>query len=67
MDANELIKQAPEILKVGGEIAGALKLTDIVKAMLGPATDELAERWRDSIRRLISMGDGCCSGLLSFA
>jgi len=50
MDPNELIKQAPELLKGGAALAGALKLTDVIKAMLGPATAEIAERFRDDIR-----------------
>lgn len=50
MDPNEIIKHAPELLKGGAALAGALKLTDIVKAMLGPATAEIAERFRDDVR-----------------
>lgn len=51
MDPNELIKHAPELLKGGAALAGALKFTDVVKAMLGPATGEIAERFRDDVRR----------------
>jgi hypothetical protein len=51
MDPNELIKHAPELLKGGVALAGALKLTDVIKAMLGPATAEIAERFRDEVRR----------------
>lgn len=51
MDPNELIKQAPELLKGGAALAGVLKFTDVIKAMLGPATAEIAERFRDDIRR----------------
>jgi len=51
MDPNELIAHAPDLLKGGAALAGALKLTDIVKAMLGPATAEIAERFRDEVRR----------------
>jgi hypothetical protein len=51
MDPNELLKHAPELLKGGAAVAGALKFTDIVKAMLGPATAEIAERFRGEIRR----------------
>jgi hypothetical protein len=51
MDPNEILKHAPELLKGGAALAGALKLTDVIKAFLGPATDEIAERFRDDIRR----------------
>lgn len=51
MDANEIIKHAPDLLKGGVTLAGALKLTEIIKAMLGPATAEIAERFRDEVRR----------------
>ena len=57
MDPNEIVKHAPDILKSGGELlkggaalAGTLKFTDIIKAMLGPATAEVAERFRDDVR-----------------
>lgn len=57
MDANEILKHAPELIKSGSEIAktgaeivGAFKLTDIIKAILGPATGEFAERIHDSVR-----------------
>jgi len=50
MDPNETIKHAPELLKGGAELVGAFKFTDIIKAMLGPATGEVAERFRDSVR-----------------
>jgi hypothetical protein len=51
MDPNELIRHAPELLKGGAALAGALKFTDIIKAMLGPATAEIAERFQDDVRR----------------
>src|ERR1035437_7295007 len=51
MDPNELIKHAPELLKGGAAVAGALKFTDIIKTFLGPATAEIAERFRDEVRR----------------
>jgi hypothetical protein len=50
MDPNELIKHAPELLKDRAAIAGALNFTDVIKAMLGPATAEVAERFRDKVR-----------------
>src|ERR1039458_3411347 len=51
MDPNEIIKYAPELLKGGAALAGALKFTDVIKVMLCPATAEIAERFRDEIRR----------------
>jgi hypothetical protein len=50
MDPNELLKHAPELVKGGAAVAGALKFTDVIKAMLGPATAEIGERFRDDIR-----------------
>src|SRR5229473_49166 len=50
MDAYEIIKAAPAIAKVAGPLAAAVPFTAIVKRMLGPAADELAEMWRDQIR-----------------
>jgi hypothetical protein len=50
MDANEIIKAAPAIAKVAGPLAAAVPFTAIVKRMLGPAADELAEMWRDQVR-----------------
>ena len=49
MDANELIKAAPAIAKVAGPLA-AIPFTTLVKPMLGPAADELAEMWQDQVR-----------------
>jgi hypothetical protein len=50
MDANELVKHAPEIAKAATAVAAAVPFTAIVKRMLGPAADELAEMWKDQIR-----------------
>lgn len=57
MDPNEILKHAPEVLKggaeiikTGAEVAGAFKLTEIMKAILGPATGEFAERIHDRVR-----------------
>jgi Abortive infection alpha len=50
MDPNELIKAAPELAKGAGAIAAAVPFTAIVKRMLGPAADELAEMLRDQVR-----------------
>jgi Abortive infection alpha len=41
---------APEIIKTGGSVIAALKLTDIGRAILGPATAEFADRLRDQVR-----------------
>ncbi|MGA2186817.1 MAG: Abi-alpha family protein [Bryobacteraceae bacterium] len=46
MDPKELI----ELVKGGAAVAGAFKLTDIIRAMLGPATAEIAEQFRDKAR-----------------
>lgn len=45
-----IIHAAPEIAEHGAELVGALKLTDIGKAILGDAAGEFAERIRDSVR-----------------
>src|SRR5439155_1614813 len=50
MDANEIIKAAPEIAKIAAPLAAAIPFTAIVKRMLGPAADEFAEMWRDQVR-----------------
>src|ERR1700733_11994052 len=50
MDPNELIKAAPGIARVVVPAAASIPFTSIVKRMLGPAADELAEMWRDQIR-----------------
>src|SRR6266571_6763229 len=50
MDANEIVKHAPEIAKAATAVAAAVPFTSIVKRMLGPAADELAEMWRDQVR-----------------
>jgi hypothetical protein len=50
MDPNEMVRHAPEILKGGAALAGAFKFTDVIKALLGPATGEVAERIRDEVR-----------------
>lgn len=51
MDPTELLKHAPELVKGGAAVAGALKITEVMKAILGPAASEIAERFRDEIRR----------------
>jgi Abortive infection alpha len=50
MDPNELIKAAPEIAKGAGALAAAVPFTAIVKRMLGPAADELGQRFGDRVR-----------------
>jgi hypothetical protein len=50
MDPNDLIKAAPEIAKGAGALAASIPFTGIVKRMLGPAADEVAEMWRDQVR-----------------
>jgi hypothetical protein len=49
-DITAIIKSATEVVKTGGELVGALKLTEIGKAMLGEATAEIAESLRDKVR-----------------
>src|SRR5690242_15661976 len=50
MDEGEIIKQIPAIAKGVGAVAASIPFTAIVKRMLGPAADELAEMWRDQVR-----------------
>ncbi len=50
MDPNEIIKLVPEIAKGAAALGAVIPFTGIVKRMLGPAADELAEMWRDQVR-----------------
>src|SRR2546421_9844388 len=50
MNPDELLKHAPAIAKLAAPPAAAIPFTSIVKKMLGPAADELAEMWRDQVR-----------------
>src|SRR5580698_7329869 len=50
MDPSELIKAAPVVAKGAAAIGAVVPFTSIVKKMLGPAADELAEMWRDQVR-----------------
>jgi hypothetical protein len=50
MDPAELVKAAPELVKGAAAIGAAVPFTGIVKRMLGPAADEVAEMWRDQVR-----------------
>lgn len=46
----EVVKQVSQALKGVAVIAGGLKLSSIIKAFLGPAVDEFAQRIRDEVR-----------------
>src|SRR6266849_3468903 len=50
MDPTEITKHIPEVVSVAKVAAAAIPFTAIVKRMLGPAADELAEMWRDQVR-----------------
>ena len=50
MDPNEILHAAPALAKGAGALAAALPFTSVVKRMLGPAADEVAEMWRDQVR-----------------
>jgi len=50
MDPTEITKHIPEIASATKVVAAAIPFTAIVKRMLGPAADELAEMWRDQVR-----------------
>ena len=47
---DDLLHAAPAIAKGAAAIGVAIPFTSIVKRMLGPAADELAEMWRDQVR-----------------
>ena len=51
MDLNDLSNHLPEAVSVAKTAAVSIPFTGIVKRMLGPAADELAEMWRDEVRR----------------
>ena len=50
MDPIDLTKHLPEVVSVAKVAAASVPFTAIVKKMLGPAADELAEMWRDQMR-----------------
>jgi hypothetical protein len=50
MSADEIIKHIPEAMGVAKVAAASIPFTAIVKRMLGPAADELAEMWKDQVR-----------------
>lgn len=50
MDPAEIVKHLPEAVGVAKVAAASIPFTGIVKRMLGPAADEVAEMWRDQVR-----------------
>jgi hypothetical protein len=50
MIEDEIIKHIPDAVSVAKVAAASIPFTAIVKRMLGPAADELAEMWRDQVR-----------------
>jgi len=50
MNADDVVKAVPEIAKGMAALGAAIPFNSIVKRMLGPAADELAEMWRDRVR-----------------
>lgn len=50
MSEYEIVKHIPETAKAAGAVAATVPFTAIVKRMLGPAADEVAEMWKDQIR-----------------
>jgi Abortive infection alpha len=50
MSADEIIKHIPEIASVTKVAIGAVPFTAIVKRMLGPAADEVAQMWADKVK-----------------
>jgi hypothetical protein len=50
MTPDDLIHAAPAIAKGAAAIGAAIPFTTIVKRMLGPTADEVAEMWRDKVR-----------------
>src|SRR5579862_8149869 len=50
MDPTEITKHIPEAVSVAKVAAASIPFTAIVKRMLGPAADEVAEMWRDRVR-----------------
>lgn len=50
MDPQEILHGAQELAKAGAAIGAVVPFTALVKRMLGPAADEIAERARDEIR-----------------
>jgi hypothetical protein len=50
MDPSEILRHSTEIAKVGTAVGAAIPFTAVVKKILGPAADEIAQRVRDEIR-----------------
>ncbi len=50
MNPDDLIHAAPVVVKSAAALGAAIPFTAIVKRMLGPAADEVAEMWRDQVR-----------------
>src|SRR6266478_3162761 len=50
MNPDDIIKAVPAVAKVVGPLAAAIPLTPIIKAILGPAADELGQRFGDRVR-----------------
>jgi hypothetical protein len=48
MNPDEIVKHIPEMAKAATALSAAVPFTAIVKRMLGPAADELAEMLRGS-------------------
>lgn len=46
----ELLKHVPGAVEAVGAVVGSVKFTEITKAMLGPAANEVAERIHDEVR-----------------
>jgi len=50
MNPDDIIHAAPAIAQGAGALAAAVPFTAVVKRMLGPAADEVAEMLRDQVR-----------------
>ena len=50
MSADEIIKYIPEIASATKVVVAAVPFTAIVKRMLGPAADEVAQMWADNVK-----------------
>ena len=50
MDTLAIVDGAQQILKAGAAVGAAVPFTALVKRILGPAADEIAERVRDEVR-----------------
>ncbi|WP_058185229.1 Abi-alpha family protein [Terracidiphilus gabretensis] len=50
MDPSEIFRHSADLVKAGSAVGMAIPFTAVVKKILGPAADEIAERVRDEIR-----------------